>query len=53
MFGRIGGTEILVVAIVLLVVFGGRKLPEFAKGLGEAIKELRKSFGKETDSKKS
>jgi sec-independent protein translocase protein TatA len=43
MFGNIGSSEVLVVAIVLLVLFGGKKLPEFARGLGEATKELKKA----------
>lgn len=43
MFGNIGSTELIVVAVVLLVLFGGRKLPELARGLGEAGKELKKA----------
>ena len=43
MFSNLGSTEILVVAVVLLVLFGGKKLPEFARGLGEATKELKKA----------
>lgn len=43
MFGNIGGTELLVIAVVLLVLFGSKKLPEFARGLGEAGKELKKA----------
>lgn len=44
MFKGIGLTEILIIAAVILLIFGGRKLPEFARGLGEAIRELRKAF---------
>lgn len=44
MFNNIGAPEIIIVAVVLLIIFGGKKLPEFAKGLGETIKELRKAF---------
>ncbi len=43
MFNGIGTTEIIIIAAIILLIFGGRKLPEFAKGLGEAISELRKS----------
>ncbi|HCS79138.1 TPA: twin-arginine translocase TatA/TatE family subunit [Patescibacteria group bacterium] len=43
MFRNIGPTELIIIAAVILVIFGGKKLPEFAKGLGEAIKELRKA----------
>lgn len=44
MLNNIGLTEILIVSAVLLVLFGGKKLPEFAKGLAEAIKEFRNAF---------
>lgn len=44
----IGTTEIIIIAVVLLVLFGGKKLPELAKGMGEAIKEFKKALaGKE------
>ena len=39
-FERIGTTEIVVVAVVLLVIFGPKKLPELAKGITQAIKEI-------------
>ena len=42
MFGleNIGTTEIVIVAVVLLVIFGPKKLPEFARGLAEAAREI-------------
>jgi sec-independent protein translocase protein TatA len=43
MFRNIGAAEIIIVALVLLLFFGGRKIPEFIKGVGEAIKEFRKA----------
>lgn len=43
MFQNIGTTEILIIAVVLLVLFGAKKLPEFARGLGESGKELKKA----------
>ncbi len=43
MLQNIGTTEILVIAIVLLILFGGKKLPELARGFGEAGKELKKA----------
>lgn len=51
MFRGIGATEVIIVAVVILIIFGGKKLPEFAKGLGEAIRELRKAFQSKGDSK--
>jgi sec-independent protein translocase protein TatA len=43
----IGSTELLIIAIILLVLFGGRKLPELGRGLGESVKEFKKSIRKE------
>ena len=37
----IGSTEIILIAIVLLVLFGSQKVIEFARGLGETKKELK------------
>ncbi len=53
MFRNIGTTELIIVAVILLVLFGGKKLPELGKGIGEAIKEFRKAFqgDKETTKK--
>lgn len=39
----IGTTEWIVIAAVVLLLFGGKKIPEFFKGLGEAVKEFKKS----------
>jgi sec-independent protein translocase protein TatA len=51
MFNNIGTTEILVIILVLIILFGGNKISEIAKGLGEAVKELKKAQ-KEVDSTK-
>ncbi|MDO8452417.1 MAG: twin-arginine translocase TatA/TatE family subunit [bacterium] len=45
MFSNIGTTEIVVVALVLLVLFGGKKLPELARGVGDSIREFKKAAG--------
>ncbi len=37
-------THLLVIAIVLLVLFGGKKLPELGKGLGEGLKGFREGL---------
>jgi sec-independent protein translocase protein TatA len=41
--GWLGGGELMVVLVVALVLFGSRKIPEFAKGLGQAVKEFKKA----------
>ena len=48
----IGTPELIVILVLLLVLFGGRKLPELGKGLGESVKELRKASKSEKKSKK-
>lgn len=43
MFGNIGGSELFLILLIVLVFFGARKLPELAKGLGQGIREFRKA----------
>ena len=43
MLKNIGSTEILVLAGIMMLMFGGRKLPEFAKGVGDAVKEFKRA----------
>jgi len=38
--GGLGGYEILLIAFVVLLLFGGKKLPELMKGLGKGIREF-------------
>jgi sec-independent protein translocase protein TatA len=40
MFGM-GTSEMILIAVVVLVLFGARKIPEFAKGLGQGIREFK------------
>ena len=39
----LGGYEIILILAVVLILFGGKKLPELAKGLGNGIKEFKKA----------
>ena len=39
----LGPTELIVVLVILLLLFGGAKLPSLAKGLGQSIKEFKKA----------
>lgn len=48
MFRNIGLGEILIIAIVLMVLFGGQKFPELARGIAEAMREFRKALNDET-----
>jgi sec-independent protein translocase protein TatA len=38
-----GPTELIVILVILLVLFGGSKLPSLAKGMGQSIKEFKKA----------
>ena len=44
LLGIIGGPEIIVILILVLVLFGGRKIPELMKGLGKGVKEYKKAM---------
>ena len=43
-FGGLSGTELLVVLGVAVLLFGGKKIPEVAKGLGEGIKNFKQAM---------
>jgi len=51
--GRLGTWEILLIVLVILLLFGGAKLPQLARGLGESIKEFRKAVKQDDDTKDS
>ncbi len=44
MFGSVGATEIIIILFVLVLLFGAKKLPELAKGIGQGVKELKNSM---------
>lgn len=50
-FNKLGGWEVAAIVLVVLLLFGGRKIPELMKGLGNGIKEF-KNATKEGDEKK-
>jgi sec-independent protein translocase protein TatA len=39
-----GLTELLIIVALIVLFFGGKKIPQFVKGLGEAVKEFRKGL---------
>ncbi|HYG24179.1 MAG TPA: twin-arginine translocase TatA/TatE family subunit [Verrucomicrobiae bacterium] len=45
----LGGWEIVLILAVVLILFGAKKLPELAKGLGTGIKEFKKATREVTD----
>ena len=38
-----GPTEIILIVIVVVILFGGRKIPELMKGIGQGMKEFKKA----------
>jgi len=53
MFGNIGTPEIILILLVVLILFGAKKLPELAQGLGKGIREFKKSMKDVEDEIKS
>ncbi len=49
MLRSIGPTELLVIIAVLVLLFGGKKIPELAKGLGEGIKHFKGAIKNEEE----
>ena len=43
MFGSIGGTEILIILVIALVVFGPKRLPELGRTIGKGLGEFRRA----------
>jgi sec-independent protein translocase protein TatA len=41
--GNLGMTEILLILLVVVLLFGGRKIPELMKGIGQGMKEFKKA----------
>ncbi|MGC4074360.1 MAG: twin-arginine translocase TatA/TatE family subunit [Nibricoccus sp.] len=49
----LGGTELLVIFLIILLLFGGAKLPSLAKGLGQSIREFKKASNGEDEQSKT
>ena len=48
-FMNLGGPDLIIILLIILVLFGAKKLPELARGLGQAIKEFQKAKDEFTD----
>jgi sec-independent protein translocase protein TatA len=49
MFGNLGFPEMLLIFLVVLLLFGAKKLPEIAQGLGKGIREFKKAMKETSD----
>lgn len=47
--GNFGATEIILILLVVVLLFGGRKIPELMKGIGQGMKEFKKASRVEDD----
>ncbi len=50
--GNLGATEIILIILVIVLLFGGRKIPELMKGIGQGMKEFKKASKVEDDPNK-
>ena len=55
LFGRLGIAEILIIVLLIVVLFGGKKIPELMRGMGRGVKEFKdavnKDYSKEDETK--
>lgn len=51
-FAGLGTGELVVILVILLVLFGGSRLPSLAKGLGESIRSFKQGVSDDHDEKK-
>ena len=51
LFGTFGAGEIIIIALVILLLFGGKKIPELMKGLGKGVKSFKEGMNEVTDQK--
>lgn len=49
----LGGSELMIILVIILLLFGGAKLPSLAKGLGQSIKEFKKAAKEDSDDDKT
>ncbi len=52
LIGGLGPTELIIVLVILLLLFGGSRLPSLAKGLGESIRSFKAGVNEDPEDKK-
>ena len=50
--GGIGWGELLLIVLAILLLFGGKKLPELMRGMGKGVKEFKDAMNEPTEEKK-
>ncbi len=51
MFGPIGPMELALIVLIIVIIFGAKKLPELGKSMGEGIKNFKRSISSKDDDK--
>ena len=49
LFGNLGTTELIIIVFVVLLLFGGKKIPELMKGLGKGVRSFKKGMNEIED----
>jgi len=49
LLGMIGGPQIILIVVLVLLLFGGRKIPELMRGLGKGMKEFKDATKEDSD----
>ncbi|MGK9477350.1 Sec-independent protein translocase subunit TatA/TatB [Melioribacter sp. OK-6-Me] len=44
MFGNLGASEIILIVLAILILFGAKKIPEVAQGIGKGMREFKKAM---------
>ena len=53
MLGNVGMGELVLILLALLLIFGGKRIPEIAKGLGKSLKSFKEGLNEASDSEES
>lgn len=51
LFGNLGFQEILIIGLVILLLFGGKKIPELMRGLGQGVKSFKEGMNGTSETK--
>ena len=49
MLGGLGPTELIIIFLIVLILFGARRIPDIAKGLGRGIKDFKSAIREDSD----
>lgn len=52
LLGMVGPWQIVIIAVLILLLFGGKKIPELMKGVGRGIKEFKEGINPDEDEEK-